>query len=276
VCGEVRESSLSVSTLSTIRLLQLTDFHLGEQQGYVLAGMETNASLQAVLAEVPEDEFDLIVVTGDLAENGNLSAYGRLKNYLADTFEQPCFYLPGNHDDKEVMGKVLGNNGELIKVFRKGNWQLLFLDSSVHNQIEGFIDEQELDFIRRQLNEHSEFFTLLAVHHPFVSVGCEWLDEQKISNAETLISLVESFSQIKVVISGHVHQVFETQIAQAKVMTAPSTSIQFAPNHQDFKVDDQQPGWRSIELYVDGRVESNVCRLRNHTLAVDLEFGGYL
>jgi Icc protein len=256
--------------------LQLTDFHLGEQQGYILAGMDTNASLQAVLTEVPADEFDVVVVTGDLAENGNLSAYNRLKNYLEDTFDQPCFYLPGNHDDKEVMAKALGNNGELVKVFRQGNWQLLFIDSSVPNQIDGFVVEKELVFIRRQLEEHSGLFTLLAVHHPFVSVGCDWLDEQKISNAEAFISLLESFSQIRVVISGHVHQVFETQIAQAKNMTAPSTSIQFAPNNYDFKIDDQQPGWRSINLFADGRVESKVCRLQHHKPDVDLDFGGYL
>ena len=64
-----------------VQLVQLTDTHLCESFGGTLLGMDTDHSLQAVIALVQRErpKIDLLLGTGDLADGGAGSAYDRLE-----------------------------------------------------------------------------------------------------------------------------------------------------------------------------------------------------
>ncbi|WP_240500249.1 metallophosphoesterase [Halioglobus japonicus] len=87
-----------------VRLVQLTDIHLCQQAGGTLLGMDTDASLQQVLAQVQREraQYDLVLATGDLSDKGALHAYERLESYL-ETLAAHHYWLPGNHDDRDQM-----------------------------------------------------------------------------------------------------------------------------------------------------------------------------
>ena len=57
---------------------------------------------------------------------------------------------------------------------------------------------------------------------------------------------------------------------------SPSTCVQFAPGSKSFKVDNQPPGYRWLELHIDGRLETGVSRVLDTQFTVDLDSGGYL
>jgi Icc protein len=59
-------------------------------------------------------------------------------------------------------------------------------------------------------------------------------------------------------------------------MSTPSSCIQFAPGSECFKADDQPPGYRWLDLYSDGRIETAVSRVTGVTFEVDLDSSGYL
>ena len=61
-----------------------------------------------------------------------------------------------------------------------------------------------------------------------------------------------------------------------KLMSTPSSCIQFAPHSDDFLVDDIAPGYRWLELQADGEIETAVCRVEGVEFNVDLESKGYL
>jgi Icc protein len=58
-------------------------------------------------------------------------------------------------------------------------------------------------------------------------------------------------------------------------MASPSTCIQFAPNSEDFKLDERAPGYRWLRLHDDGRIETGVSRIDASLFPVDLSGAGY-
>ncbi len=58
-------------------------------------------------------------------------------------------------------------------------------------------------------------------------------------------------------------------------MATPATCIQFKPDSNHFALDTLQPGWREIELYPDGRIETRVKRIKQKTFLPNMEEEGY-
>ena len=67
------------------RILQITDTHLFAQKHETLLGVNTWESYQAVLAAIrnSQREFDLIVATGDLAQDHSAEAYQHFAEGIA-------------------------------------------------------------------------------------------------------------------------------------------------------------------------------------------------
>ena len=60
-----------------------------------------------------------------------------------------------------------------------------------------------------------------------------------------------------------------------RLMSTPSTCIQFLPGSEDFAVDSRAPGYRWLTLHENGRIESGVQRLAQVPGSVDLASAGY-
>ncbi|MGZ5008236.1 MAG: phosphodiesterase, partial [Methylobacter sp.] len=63
--------------------------------------------------------------------------------------------------------------------------------------------------------------------------------------------------------------------AAFRVLGAPSTCFQFTPETDEFSVSNTAPGYRLIELYADGRVESEVIRLPDLLTELQVSKEGY-
>jgi Icc protein len=94
-----------------------------------------------------------------------------------------------------------------------------------------------------------------------VFVGSEWVDKLGLLSFIPFANLVERFEHIKLVVCGHVHQEFQTELFQATVVTTPSTSVQFKVNSAEFATEDLPPGFRIIDLHDDGTYEATVIRV---------------
>lgn len=77
-----------------------------------LLGVNTWESYQAVLEAIRphQHEFDLIVATGDLAQDQSSAAYQHFAEGIA-SFRAPCVWLPGNHDFQPAMYSALQDAG---------------------------------------------------------------------------------------------------------------------------------------------------------------------
>lgn len=261
-----------------VRLVQITDTHLqGEANGKLL-GMDTDRSLQAVLDLVRREQpvIDLVLGTGDLSNHGERGAYERLLEYFAGLGSEHV-WLPGNHDDRGVMLDVAGEN-RLAGEVRLGGWQIVLLDSQLPGQVGGYLGSEELARMESVLaaGRAEGLHSLICLHHQPVPIGCGWLDQQKVDDAADLFRIVDASPGVKAVIWGHVHQQYERQRGAVRLMSTPSTCIQFRPGQRNFSLDDCAPGYRWLELHADGRVLSDVSRVRDVTFDVDLGSNGYL
>lgn len=106
------------------------------------------------------------------------------------------------------------------------------------------------------------------MHHPPIPVGCDWLDKQRVSNADQLERIVSGAGNVSAIFCGHVHQATETAWAGTTVYTSPSTCFQFAANSPGFAMSDDCPGYRWIDLHADGHLETgvNVLDIKDHVV----------
>ena len=262
-----------------IRLAQITDTHLGEEPGTRLLDLDTDASLQAVLELLQREQqgLDLLLATGDLSDHGSAPSYLRLARYL-EPLGLPVFALPGNHDRRENLAAACGSCLSLAPLLRLGNWQIVMLDSQVPGEVGGELGTSQLAFLASALEQgrSDDLHTLVCLHHQPVAVGCAWLDEQMVADAEALFAQLDAVPGVRAVLWGHVHQARDEQRGPLRLMSTPSTCVQFAPGSENFLADDQPPGYRWLELHPDGRIDTGVSRVAADKFSVDLKSGGYL
>ena len=81
------------------KFIQITDCHLFASEEGKLLGMDTQASLNAVMDKIhaEQNQFDFYLCTGDLSQDGSVESYQYLKDLLAQDKKEP-FWIPGNHD----------------------------------------------------------------------------------------------------------------------------------------------------------------------------------
>ena len=260
-----------------LRLLQLTDPHLGAHASETLIGLNTEESLLDVLNRVRDSGaiYDLIIATGDISNDGTLASYqrfiDRVKEYLPNV---PLAWLPGNHDNPKNMAKF-PKEQIWTEDFSFGQWQFLLLNSRIPFEEGGELSPGELARLERALNLRPERNTLVLLHHQPVAVGSAWIDQYVVKTAEPFFNILNRHPNVKAVCWGHVHQAFEAQKGDLKLFASPSTCVQFTPNSEQFQVDHLMPGCRSFLLHANGAVESEVIRAQDRIYCIDYNSTGY-
>lgn len=259
-----------------IEVLHITDCHLSEDRQADLLGVNTRDSFEAVLAQTKSDGVnpDLLLMTGDLAQDGSRGAYQLLKSRLTD-YQCPAYWFAGNHDNRSNMQAVVGAGHELTKVVRRGPWQIILLDSMVEGQVHGRLAPSELDVLTQALSERPDLHTLVSLHHHPVSISSAWLDNIGLQNRDRFWEILDAASNVKAVLWGHIHQQIDDRRGSVRLLASPSTCIQFLPQSDDFAVENIAPGYRTLRLFPDGSIETQVVRAQCFDFDVDMASNGY-
>ena len=261
-----------------LSILQLSDLHILKAPEYTMLGVNTWHYFQACLEQAVSEakrRFDLILLTGDLAQDPCPASYQRILTAL-EAYDTPCICLPGNHDDYGLMQQIL-NTGKINcrKQVLLGNWQLISLNSQIPGETAGRLSNKELGFLENCLAENPNCHALIAVHHHCLETKSVWMDTMIIANAQELLALADKYPQVKLIVNGHIHQVMDIKTANFRVLGTPSTCFQFTPETTEFSVNNTAPGYRLIVLYADGRVESEVVRLPGLLAELQINTPGY-
>lgn len=237
---------------------QLTDIHLMAEPDQTLRGMNTQDSLQEVLDAVRDLPKlpDLLLLTGDLANDGDVSAYVRLRDTITP-LGIPTYTLAGNHDHIDRLTSHLLN--DLIHYSTRleaGNWQFLFLDSTVAGQIGGALSTETLIWLEQTLTT-CKLPTLIAFHHPALDLDSPWIDSMGLANKSEFWRVCAQFSHVRLVLNGHAHQE-NTQTHQGVTcLVTPSTCMQFLPKTSTYAIDtDRSAGLRLVNLGEDGTFDT--------------------
>ncbi len=263
-------------TVKPQKFIQVTDCHLFASPDGKLLGMETQSSLDAVLQRVQSEhpDFDFFLGTGDLSQDGSVDSYIRLKDQL-DAFGKEQFWLPGNHDHRDNMLKVVSEQKEMVSVVKKGAWQIVLMDSQVPGSVHGRFSDSELQKLETALQAEPDLHTLVTFHHHPIPMDCKWLDNQQIKNSDAFLELVSRYDNVRVLLWGHIHQDSNVMKDGVRYISTPSTCVQFTPKSTDFSVDSVGPGYRWMELYDDGSIQTGVSRVDDIEFEIDYTIKGY-
>ncbi|AMD47284.1 metallophosphoesterase [Bordetella holmesii] len=247
-------------------LLQLTDSHLLQDPQARMFGVNTDASLRAVLdlARRQEGSPDLMLLTGDLAQDGSAAAYQRLRAHLRDV-AHPVRCVMGNHDAAGQMRQQLSDWSQ--PVHDLPGWRIIMLDSTVPGQDFGHIDAGQFALLDQALREAGERHVLVALHHNLARVEGAEHDTLMVDNAAAVFARLSDHPQARVALWGHIHQEFDCRHHHLRMLGTPSTSFQFRLDNGHYAVDPQAPGYRWLKLYADGSIATGVRRLDAATWA---------
>ncbi|MFI6008122.1 metallophosphoesterase [Streptomyces sp. NPDC051243] len=204
-----------------MRILHLSDTHLEHSDAPNRHGVNATDSLRLMIAELGHlRDVDAIVVTGDLANDGAVEAYTALRELVGEFargLDAPVFYTTGNHDERGAFGKVLGSGhpapeavleseaSERAAVSTVRGWRFVTLDSLVPGKVYGHVSAGQLDWLRGALSAAAERGTVLAFHHPPISLDISATQPFfGLRNPDELAEAVRG-SDVRVILTGHYH-----------------------------------------------------------------------
>ncbi|MFE9888423.1 metallophosphoesterase family protein [Streptomyces scopuliridis] len=219
-----------------MRILHLSDTHLDEAGGPDEDGADGTAALRLLLDELRYlDDLDALVVTGDVADDGSHEAYMRAGKLLSDYAGQrgaKVFYTTGNHDDRTAFREVLGSGhrdpdaayegpaGERAAVSLVGGWRLITLDTLVPGKGYGHLGSGQLDWLRELLATKAPLGTVLAFHHPPVSLDVDVQQALGLQNSAELAETIRG-SDVQLMLCGHFHLQILGGLEHATVSVTP-------------------------------------------------------
>ena len=216
--------------------VQLSDLHI-VKAGRLLGGLiDTAGHLQQALAVLGDlrPRPDLVLITGDLVNDGHPLQYEHLRTLLAD-LDLPWRLATGNHDDPSALLEAFPDHPHASATGKvdhvdEGTVRVIVLDDNVPGQPGGDLTDAQLAWLDERLAEAPNAPTLVALHHPPFPTGIDHMDEMALDGAASgaLARVIGRHPQVERVLCGHLHRTITTRWAGTLAMTAPSTAMAVA------------------------------------------------
>lgn len=206
-----------------IKIAHITDIHLPADRGAAVHDVDVYGALELVIEKISEHRPDLVLVTGDIADDGDVEAFQTLNQALKPFPD--TMVLPGNHDLGVHYPKFF--NDAPIQVREMGGWTLLGVNSS-----EEIISPETMDACKEVLEKSDRVF--MALHHPLVRVGVPLFDEKAcIKNRDECWNFFKSFASLKAVVFGHIHFLHQSRHEDILIMGTPAVSFELIFNSEN-------------------------------------------
>lgn len=243
-------------------IVQISDTHLFGDKNRKINGANPYQNLKTVMSSIATLPYkpELIVVTGDLSQDCTFESYQHLANLL-NRANIKYTLMPGNHDDVNVINSVFDFNWAKDNVdysLEVNNWFFYMLDTSVYPEEKGFLSDKQLEQFNTALKKNQNKPTIVFMHHHPVLVNSKWIDKSILHDSSKYLDIVKNNNQIKAVLFGHIHQVFETKLNNVMFYSAPSSCYQVLPKTEMFTIEKLTPGYRIIEIN-NGNIDTSVC-----------------
>ena len=169
--------------------------------------VDTRATLERVIRAINtlEPQPDFAIIGGDLTSPDLIDRsrrpppeeYERSYQLLQDTLEalnSPVHMLMGNHDDRIAFNRVMQRDVSSPDFphyfsFNHHGYHLIGLDTLEPGKPGGYVDAQQLDWLRSDLQAHRDMPTLTFMHHHPWQMDIEWLDVQNLRNGDDVVRL---------------------------------------------------------------------------------------
>lgn len=208
--------------------VQLTDTHLRAAGEKVRGEVDTFENLVGVLDRLSASDMDVdaVILSGDLADDGDPAAYRRLRSVVepaAEALGATVIHAMGNHDDRTAFRSELGQPFD--SVHHVNGVRIVVLDSSIPNRHDGTLEDVQLDYLARELERPSERGTVVVLHHPPIPSPVVTVDHLRLQNPDRLEAAIAG-SDVRIILCGHAHHTGAGSLGGVPVWVGPALSYQ--------------------------------------------------
>lgn len=194
-----------------MKIIQITDTHL-VQSGITVNGVDPEQQLRSAIADIlaRHADADLLVITGDLCNDGEPAAYALLKDILAPIAFEVRLLL-GNHDARPQFMDAFpahprDGNGFIQSFIDTPHGRLIFLDSHEKGVIGGMFGEDRMVFVEEALSGAGEKPATIFIHHPPMECGIAHFDRIGMHDDGRLMKRLSAHAPgLRHIVFGHIH-----------------------------------------------------------------------
>jgi Icc protein len=193
-----------------MKLIQITDLHL-VAPGKTLFDSDPRERLRLCLGDVVRchADADLVVVTGDLAHNGEPAAYQVLRDALS-AFPLPTRLLIGNHDSRVNFHACFPDapsdeGGFVQSAIDTPVGRLVFLDTNEPGTHEGRYCARRRHWLARQCDGAEGRPIYLFMHHPMGRIRYRPMDDLGLAERDAFRDALRG-RDVRHIFAGHVHR----------------------------------------------------------------------
>jgi 3',5'-cyclic AMP phosphodiesterase CpdA len=195
-------------------IAHISDTHLD-------GGARALARTRQVMRYLRGCRLDAILVSGDLADHGEIGEYEEVKAEL--TADVPVLMLPGNHDRRPAYRKVLldgEGDAPINQLHRVGDALFALCDSSIPGRDDGLLAPETLAWLRGVLAE-ADAPVFVGLHHHPIPLHNPLVDSIGLVNADELAAIVGASAQVVATVCGHAHAAAAAMFAGRPLLAAP-------------------------------------------------------
>jgi Icc protein len=184
-----------------VLIAQLSDLHVG-------GGRHQPPLLETAIAEVNEAGPDLVVIAGDLTDEGYPDQYDEVREKLSALACRRVVEVPGNHDAKHVgylqFERVFGTRDTQLRMSAGGlDVALVAVDSTKPDIDEGEIGREHYAWIKEGFAAAADL-RIFVCHHHLMPIPGTGRERNQVLDAGDVLSVLRR-SGVDLVLGGHRH-----------------------------------------------------------------------
>lgn len=198
-------------------LIQISDIHCGP--------MFRKEIFASAVKEINEMAPDIVLVTGDLTENGLISEFKMAAKGLGKLEAEKIIYLSGNHDYRSTGYLLFKEFFPFLQVTEIENAVIAVLSSARPDRDDGEVGHRQNLWLERTLEKYGDRVKIVAVHHHVIPVPDTGADQITVIDAgDALRSLTKS--KVDLVLCGHRHRPWRWNLENMLIVHAGSLSCE--------------------------------------------------
>lgn len=212
-------------------IAHISDTHLLADGARQFGAIDTEPHLRRALELLGDLEQppQAIIVSGDVADRGEVNAY-RVAKQLVETaagrLGARVFWTIGNHDDRRAYSSVLfGEESEAPqdRVHELDGLRIISLDTTLPGHHHGELEPGQRAWLKEVLSAPARHGTLLVMHHPPLAMALDRVSHVIELDGQAALADVLRGSDVRAILSGHLHYPIYSTFAGIPVFTASAT-----------------------------------------------------